>query len=148
MLPAARPIPASKTKQGAFMQKIIGLTALVLAGALGFAPAALADAASETVTAGSHVDLGLAAPDLKGLRTHLHHALNCLVGPDGYGFDAKALNPCAQSGKGAIPDSADAAKKAKLQSAANRIREGISSSDLTTARKAASEAAAQLKTAQ
>ena len=45
---------------------------------------------------------------------HLQHAVNCLVGPNGKGFDAAAGNPCGKAGNGAIPDSTDAAQKAKL----------------------------------
>src|SRR6476646_9621049 len=75
------------------------------------ATSALADASSETVTAATHAGLAAGASDLAGVHTHLHHALNCLVGPGGNGFDAKEMNPCAQSGKGAIPDTTDATKK-------------------------------------
>ena len=127
------------------MLRPIGFTAVVLAGALAWAPPLLADAASETVTASTHADLAATASDLKGVHTHLHHTLNCLVGPGGFGFDARQLNPCAQSGNGAIPDTTDAAKKPVLQSAANKAREGISSSDKWTAQAAATAAASMLK---
>ena len=81
-----------------------------LALALALLPlAAQADAKSEIVTAGTHAGLAAGSADLAGVHSHLHHALNCLVGPNGTGFDAKELNPCAQNGHGAIPDSADAA---------------------------------------
>ena len=79
------------------------------------------------------------------MHSHLHHALNCLVGPGGNGFDTKELNPCAQSGKGAIPDTADAAKKKSLEVAADQARTGIAIADLKAAQKAASETAAMLK---
>ena len=45
---------------------------------------------------------------MPGVQAHLHHTLNCLVGPGGDGFDAKQMNPCAQAGNGAIPDAKDA----------------------------------------
>ena len=38
------------------------------------------------------------ATDLNTVHMHLHHALNCLVGPNGKGFDAKEMNPCAHAG--------------------------------------------------
>ena len=110
-----------------------------------FAVPAVADASSETVTAATHAELAANAGDLDGVHTHLHHALNCLVGPGGNGFDAKALNPCAQSGHGAIPDSADAAKKSSLGAAADKAREGIAASDVKEARADASAAASLLK---
>jgi hypothetical protein len=40
----------------------------------------------------------------------LHHTINCLVGPQEDGFDAKELNPCKDFGNGAIPDTEDATK--------------------------------------
>jgi hypothetical protein len=64
---------------------------------------------------------------------HLHHALNCVVGPAGEGFDAKQMNPCAQSGNGAIPDSTDAAKKAKLETAKTQLMQGIAATDMKAA---------------
>src|ERR1700752_2576602 len=85
-------------------------TALALAAAAGLAllPAqALADWHSETVNAATHAGLAAQAADIGGVHTHLHHALNCLVGPKGTGFDAKEMNPCAQAGNGAIPDATD-----------------------------------------
>jgi hypothetical protein len=106
---------------------------------------ALADASSETVTAATHADLAAGASDLNGVHTHLHHTLNCLVGPGGNGFDTKELNPCAQSGKGAIPDTPDAAKKKMLESAADKTRSGIAATDMDAAKRDASAAASMLK---
>jgi hypothetical protein len=117
-------------------------TAALLLGPL---PALAADAAGEIATAATHADLAAKAGDLAGTQMHLHHALNCLVGPGGTGFDPKNINPCANSGNGAIPDTSDAAKKAALEAAANIARAGIASSDLTIAQKSASETATALK---
>ena len=112
-----------------------------------FSSAAIADAASETVTAASHASLAAGAADIAGVHTHLHHALNCLVGPKGAGFSAKELNPCAQSGNGAIPDTTDAAKKSSLEAAAAKARAGIAATDYKTAQKDAADMAAMLKPA-
>jgi hypothetical protein len=106
---------------------------------------ALADAASEVVTAATHADLAASAGKIDGVHAHLHHTLNCLVGPAGKGFDTKALNPCAHAGAGAIPDTADAAKKKKLEAAADKAREGIAATDLAAAQKDAADTAAMLK---
>ena len=114
---------------------------------LAFASGALADAASEVVTAGTHASLAAGAADIAGVHTHLHHVLNCLVGPKGSGFDAKELNPCAQSGNGAIPDTSDAGKKASLESAAAKARAGIAATDYKTAQKDAADLASMLKPA-
>jgi hypothetical protein len=38
----------------------------------------------------AHAGMALGAADLKLVHTHLHHVINCLVGPSGKGFDAQA----------------------------------------------------------
>ncbi len=68
---------------------------IVAAAVLLFPAAAFADAHSEIVNATEHAGYAAAAADIAGVHAHLHHALNCLVGPGGNGFDAKELNPCA-----------------------------------------------------
>ena len=127
--------------------KIIHRLAIAVAiSALAPLPALAADVGSEIVTAGTHADLASQAADLNGVHMHLHHAVNCLVGPSGKGFDAKQMNPCANSGNGAIPDSADPAKKQALQAAADKAETGIASSDIATAKAAAVATAGMLKT--
>ena len=107
-------------------------------------PVLAADAAGEIVTAATHAELASKAGNLAGTQMHLHHALNCLVGPSGTGFDPSNLNPCASSGTGAIPDTADAAKKAKLEAAAGTVRAGLAASDVALAQKDAADAAKAL----
>ncbi len=113
-----------------------------LAGASLFiaATAFAADVGSEITNAATHAGLAAKAADLNGVHMHMHHALNCLVGPGGDGFDAKQMNPCAQSGNGAIPDEMDAAKKAKLTTAKGQLQNGIAATDLKAAQAAASAA--------
>ena len=107
--------------------------------------AVLADAHSEIVNADEHAGYAAASPDMAGVQAHLHHTLNCLVGPGGNGFDAKQMNPCAQAGHGAIPDTSDAKKKAALEAGAAKAREGLADSDLAKAKKAAADTEAMLK---
>jgi len=119
---------------------------LFAVAACGLVPvAARADSASETVTAMTHANLAAAASDINGVHMHLHHALNCIVGPNGNGFDGKELNPCANAGRGAIPDTTDAAKKKSLEAAADKLRAGLAATDLKTAHQIATEAGAMLK---
>lgn len=99
-----------------------------------------ADLGSEITNAQTHAGLAAKAANLDGVHMHLHHALNCVVGPAGEGFDAKQMNPCAQSGNGAIPDSTDAAKKAKLETAKTQLMQGIAATDLKAAQAAATAA--------
>jgi hypothetical protein len=103
-----------------------------------------ADAAKEISTAATHAGLAAKAGDLAGVQMHLHHAVNCLVGPNGTGYDVKQMNPCSADGAGAIPDS-DAAKKPALEAAAATARSGIAATDLKVAQKAATDTAAALQ---
>jgi len=112
------------------------------------APAALADAHSEIVQAQTHAGLAAAASGIDGVHQHLHHALNCLVGPNGTGYDAKEMNPCANAGNGAIPDTTDAAKKKALQAAADQLSSAIAETDEARAKAGATKAADMLKAAE
>jgi hypothetical protein len=109
--------------------------------ALALPTVALADAAQEINTAATHAGLAAKAPAVDGIHMHMQHALNCLVGPKGDGFNAAPGNPCASQGGGAIPDSADAAQKAKLTAAVATLKAGLASSDQATAVKDANDAA-------
>ena len=116
----------------------------VAAAALIAAPA-FADEHSEVVQAATHAGLASQASDIAGVHAHMHHALNCLVGPGGNGFDAKEMNPCAGAGAGAIPDDKDAKSKATLEHAAAELRAGITDSDATAAKRTATAVGAMLK---
>jgi len=66
----------------------------ILGAATMLAPfAAYSDTASEIMTAAAHAGYAAASPSVDAVRMHLHHAINCLVGPKGDGFDSKELNP-------------------------------------------------------
>ena len=127
------------------MKKLIlaaGIAGLAMSPVL--AVPALADAAQETATAATHAGLAAKQGAIDGVHMHLHHALNCLVGPSGDGFDASNANPCAKQGNGAIPD-ADAAMKPKLMAAVESAKAGIAATDLATAQADAEKTAAALK---
>ena len=109
------------------------------------ASAQAADPAQEAVTSGLHAGLAAQAATIEQVHMHLHHTVNCLVGPTGQGFDAKEANPCQKLGNGAIPDSIDSATKSKLIAALAKAQAGLKSDDLTAAKKAATEAQAALK---
>jgi len=111
--------------------------ALLAACAALVATPVLADTAAELSIAQTHAGLAVKAADLKTTQMHLHHAVNCLVGPSGKGFDAAAGNPCGKAGAGAIPDSTDTAQKAKLQSIVDSATPGLTTTDLASAQKTA-----------
>ena len=106
------------------------VTGLVTLGSFGVAQA---DGPQAIATAAQHAGLAAGQGDVGGVRRHLHHTLNCLVGPDGEGFDASAGNPCGEAG-GAIPQTADAEMRGKLMELAAQVREGIASNDLDAAK--------------
>ncbi len=110
-------------------------------------PSFAADAAKEVSTAADHAGYAADATVINTTYSHLHHTINCLVGPKGAGFDAKETNPCAAMGNGAIPDTTDAAKKKELTSAVAKAKAGLKSKDLAAAKADAMAAQALLKQA-
>jgi hypothetical protein len=107
-------------------------------------PATAADLGQEVATAAQHAGYAADAVIITTVHTHLHHTVNCLVGPGGPGFDAKEANPCQGKGNGALPDETDAAKKAMLQQALIKANAGLASDDLATAKADAAAAKAIL----
>jgi hypothetical protein len=105
---------------------------------------ALADAAMAEATAAQHATLAASGADLHAVQMHLHHVLNCLVGPDGDGFDASAGNPCQAAG-GAIPQTTDADMKKHLTEIAMHVHDAIMSTDVDAAKKTAMDVAGMLK---
>jgi hypothetical protein len=121
------------------------LSSIAALGAVSFAATALAaggDAAKEAATAVTHAQLAAASQSVAVTDMHLHHVINCLVGPHGHGFDAKAGNPCHGMGDGAVRDSTH---QADLHSKALRAlavaRHGVAAKDLSAAHEAASKVA-------
>ena len=117
----------------------------VFSAALTFPIAAYADAKSEIATAAQHAGLAAAAANLAQTHMHLHHAMNCLVGPRDADFDTTNMNPCAEQGKGAFPDESDPDVKVKLQNAMSAAADGIASNDEATAKKNAATVQAMLE---
>jgi len=116
----------------------------VIGGLMTFPMTAYADAAAEIATAAQHAGLAAGASDLRQTHMHLHHVMNCLVGPLDGDFDKTNMNPCAQQGNGAFADESNSDIKAKLQTAMGLVADGIAASDEATAKKNAAMAEAQL----
>lgn len=90
-----------------------------------------AAAAKQAATAAAHAGMSLGSTDLKTAHLHLHHVVNCLVGPSGWGFDAKAGDPCKGMGEGAIVDAkGDTAMEARLHKALADARGGLKTKSL------------------
>jgi hypothetical protein len=130
--------------------------AKVLAGAAALAcvlmsassASAAGDAVREARTAAVHAGYAKQATAIGMVQAHLHHALNCLVGPGGKGYDAAPGDPCKGMGNGAVNDVGDANKKALLQKAADAAQAGIAATDVTAAQEDAAEVESLLKQAQ
>ncbi len=122
---------------------VLALAALPLA-----VPAVTAHAANlpvEISTAATHAGLASKAGTVKMVHTHLHHTLNCLVGPKGKAFDKAELDPCGGLGAGAIPDARKAAEKKQLRAAVAEAERGLKADDLGKAQKIAATTASMLK---
>ncbi len=115
----------------------------------GFACAAYAQthsAKNEIDTARAHAMMAQSATSVAMAHAHLQHVINCLVGPNGSGFNAKAEDPCKGQGNGAIPDAAsDHALHAKLESALGDAQAGLKSESLAAVQRDAGKAAAGLQ---
>jgi len=62
------------------------------------------DVNQEINTALDHAQMAVAGQDVKTVHEHMQHVINCLVGPQGPEFDAKAEDPCKGMGNGAMND--------------------------------------------
>jgi hypothetical protein len=122
----------------------LSLVGIIIVAALP-ASALAADPAQEAATGAVHAGLAAQATTIEQVHMHLHHTVNCLVGPNGQGFDAKEANPCQKLGNGAVPDTTDSATKAKLTTALASAQAGLKSEDLSAAKKSATEAQTALK---
>ena len=124
---------------------VVGITT-ALGGIACTAFAQTHSAKQEISTAHAHALLAQSATSVAMAQTHLHHVINCLVGPGGSGFDAAAGTPCKGQGNGAIPDSAnDHALHAKLESALMDAQAGLKSESLAAVQQDAGKAAAGLQ---
>jgi hypothetical protein len=128
-----------------FGKTLIGMASASATLIFAATPSAAGDAAGEITIAAQHADLAAGASDITGVRMHLHHALNCIEGPNGADFSKTDMNPCASAGAGAIPDSGNPTTTAALQTAVVEAVGGLSATTLATAQSAASKTAATLK---
>ncbi len=107
-----------------------------------------ADAGKEIATAAQHAGYAAESTAIGMVHAHLQHTINCLVGPQGDGFDAKQLNPCKDFGTRAIADTDDVTKVKPLRAALGLAEAGLKSDNLDTAKKLGAQAAAEIKKAE
>ena len=129
------------------------LTATLAAGApaagTSMVPSTTPNATTEISTALAHAQMALASKELAEARHHLHHVINCLVGPKGKGFDPNEENPCKGMGNGAMNDvDSKSAQYKKLDDALSEANEGLSKSSLRNTQNEADEVIEDLRDAQ
>jgi len=108
-------------------------------------PALAGDVAPQIKNAADHATYAAGAANITAVKAHIHHAVNCLVGPKGAGYAADQMNPCANLGNGAIADAGEGETKTKLEAALKLLNDGLAASELAVAQKDAADAAAALK---
>ena len=122
--------------------KRLSMSSLALIGVLFVASTALAqdgNATKELATARTHAQLAAASQSVAVAKLHLHHVINCLVGPHGKGFDTAAGNPCKGLGDGAETDARnDRMSMTQVTHALAYARRGVAAKDLAAVHKAAS----------
>jgi hypothetical protein len=126
------------------------VAALAFAGTWAFAQSA-GNPEAEIKTAIAHAGYAGKAEALNGVHLHLHHVLNCMVGPQDKLFDAAAGNPCKGEGNGALSDikakTGEDAQYYQLSWVAQIAHQGITSSNLQEAKAAAHVASVILEDA-
>jgi len=124
----------------------VGITGVLASGFAFGAFAQTHSSQNEVATAHAHALMAASANTVAMGHTHLHHVINCLVGPKGTGFDAAAGAPCKGQGNGAIPDSkGNAALTGKLESALAAAKAGLQTTDLGAIHDDGNKAAGALK---
>lgn len=126
-------------RPGFVLRFITGLSGTALALLIS-SSALAAGTDAEVNTAGAHAGLAAESENVEGVHTHLHHTLNCLVGPDGEGFNSDEMNPCADLGEGALTNANNDEMKEKLGKAAEHVNKGLATDDYEEAKKAARNA--------
>ncbi|HEY3644349.1 MAG TPA: hypothetical protein VGM16_03340 [Gammaproteobacteria bacterium] len=102
----------------------------------------------EIDTAVQHADKAYAAKDITGVQENLRHVVNCLVGPQGPGYDASMDDPCKRMGNGALNDvPADSDEHRLLSQALDEAKNGLNQHNVSDARSLAKQALSDLEDA-
>ena len=128
----------------------LSILALLSAAALAATPAfAAGDAGKQISTAIEHSGFASKVKSTDKVHLHLHHVVNCLVGPHGKGFYPAAGNPCQGEGNGALNDLSGQPKvKAELDKALREADLGLREKSFKSAHRTAERVRKTLKLAQ
>jgi len=120
------------------MGVLVVAVVLAFVGTWAFAQSA-GNPETELKTAMAHAGYAAKADALNGVHLHLHHVLNCMVGPQDKLFDAVAGNPCKDQGTGVVPELKGKMDQQYYEAAlvAQIATQGIASNSLQEAKTAA-----------
>jgi hypothetical protein len=92
-------------------------------------------ASQELDTAVTHADQAKSAKDISAVHEHLHEVLNCLVGPQGSGYDSGISNPCQRMGRGAVLDVEQGSDETRLiNDAIDQAKSALNDQDVDSAK--------------
>lgn len=103
------------------------------------AQAAAVQLNKEIAAAATHAGLAAQGEDLSQVRMHLHHTMNCLVGPKGEGYSSKDMDPCSALGNGAVVDASTKSTVLGVNTAIMGTKKGLEAEDLAKAKEIAAE---------
>ena len=95
---------------------------------------AAANGSKEVQTAIEHAGFAGNAKTTDQVHLHLHHVINCLVGPKGEGYYPPAGDPCKGEGGGALNDVRNPGQQKYLQQALVLAKTGVTISHQAPAR--------------
>lgn len=131
--------------------RLAPLALALITGAVLAAP--LTNMQKEIAVAKIHATVASKIDALPGVQLHLHHVVNCLVGPHGAEYSAKAeavsANHCDDLGNGAIADAkAEPQVRHLAQTALQQALAGIKATSLPVAHREATEVLRTLNAAE
>ncbi|HEX7325028.1 MAG TPA: hypothetical protein VF292_06715 [Rhodanobacteraceae bacterium] len=134
-------------------RSVVVILAVALGCGVSLGAYAAGNASREVATALIHANVAAKVDALSGVHLHLHHVLNCVLGPHSKEYSAAAeavsANPCKGLGDGALPDAAhDTLAQRELRNAAHAAERGVASSNLAVAHREARTVVAALDAAQ
>lgn len=103
----------------------------------------------EVNAAKNSADQAAATKDIAGIHEHLQSVIDCLVGPQGPGFDAAVHNPCNHMGRGAMADVLQGSDESRLlNDALGEAKDGLRTANPDSAHSIAKELLNDLEKAQ
>lgn len=123
-------------------------TGSVLLLSLSAVALAAVNGSKEVQTAIEHAGFASKSKTVSQVHLHLHHVINCLVGPKGEGYSTTAGDPCKGEGGGALNDLKGMPQQKYIQQALDLAETGVNINHRAPARNVAIAVDDLLKEAQ